>query len=370
MIVTKLELLNYRNYDKCKIKLGENINIFTGNNGQGKTNILEAIYVLSVTKSHRFGEQANLIRKDYELAKIRCTVKVNRMLKDLGVDISKTSKKTFVNGNEIVKFSDYIMNLNAILFTPDDLEIVKGSPQVRRNLLNIDISQMQSEYTKSLNEYNRLLKTRNEYLKSIFVNHLSDYRYLDVLTEKLVDRAVVIYRYRMEFISLVNQSLGEIYKNIAGVSGLTLRYENSIDLEEFNEEEVSSRLFEKFSRNRQREIQYGNTFYGPHRDDFSFYLGEDNIKIFASQGLQRLAVIALKLAEVPIFLKFTGTPPILLLDDIFSEIDSKKRGKLISYINHDVQVVITTTDLKNINKKILKNSKVFEVFSGHVREKE
>jgi len=370
MILTKLELIHFRNYSKCKINLGKNINIFIGNNGQGKTNILEAIYVLAVTKSHRYGEQVNLIKKDHELAKIKCTLKVDRMLKDLEVDISKTSKKTFLNSNEISKFSDYITNLNAILFTPDDLEIVKGSPQGRRDFLNIEISQMRSEYTKCLNEYNKILKTRNEYLKSVYLNHLSDYRYLDVLTEKLIDRAVVIYKYRMDFISQINSRISLIYKDITGKEELKIRYENSLDLEEFDEEVIRSGLRSKFSSNQSRELQYGNTFYGPHKDDFCFYLNEDNVRIFASQGFQRLAVIALKLAEIPIFYEMTGNMPILLLDDIFSEIDIKKKNKLISYIDHDVQVIITATDLKSINKKILENSKVFEVFDGEVKEKE
>lgn len=370
MILTKLELIHFRNYKKCQIKLGKNINIFIGNNGQGKTNILEAIYVLAVTKSHRFGEQVNLIQKDYELAKVKCTLKVNKMLKDLEVDVSKSSKKTFLNFNEIIKFSDYITNLNVILFTPDDLDIIKGSPQIRRNLLNIEISQMHKEYTKCLNEYNRILKTRNEYLKSIFINHLSDYRYLDALTEKLIERAVIIYRYRMDFLTKLNHNISEIYKDIAGFENLEVRYENSLDMNVFNEEEIRNGLKSKFNSNRQRELQYGNTFYGPHRDDFSFYLNDENVKIFASQGMQRLAVVALKLAEISIFVNVTGEKPVLLLDDIFSEIDSKKRSKLISYLDNEGQVIITATDLKNINKKILENSKVFEVFSGNVKEKE
>ncbi len=369
MILTKLELIHFRNYSKCHVSFGEHINLFIGSNGQGKTNVLEAIYVLSLTKSHRYGEQATLIQKEKELSKIKGTLKVNGIEKDLEVDIGKTTKKVFVNQTEITKLSEYITNLNAILFTPDDLDIVKGSPQVRRNFLNIEISQMNPSYTKCLNEYNRILKTRNEYLKSIYINHLSDVRYLDVLTDKLIDRAVFIYRYRKDFLDRINQHIQPIYKDIAGYDGLEIRYETSVDWDCYEEEKIRTLLKEKFLQNRQRELQQGNTLYGPHRDDFSFYLAGENIKIFSSQGLQRLVVIALKLAEIPIFEELTGHKPILLLDDIFSEIDRKKRSKLVYYINQGVQTFITTTDLKNINKKILDNSKVFEVFSGSMKER-
>jgi len=371
LILGKLELINFRNYRKCSIKFGKNINIFIGNNGQGKTNILEAIYVLAVTKSHRFGEQMNLIRKESELAKVKGSIKVGKYGRDLEVNIGKNYKKVFLNKTEIRKISDYITNLNVILFTPDDLDIIKGSPQIRRNLLNVEISQISSSYIQALNEYNKILKTRNEYLKTMYINHLSDTRYLDILTDKLTVRAAYIYQYRYQFLKKINDSISTIYEKITGVSDLHVIYENSIELKgDFSLEEIEERLRKKFQKHVDREIQQGNTLYGPHRDDFSFYIGEDNVKLFSSQGGQRMAVIALKLAEIPIFKEMTGENPILLLDDIFSEIDSKRKSKLVSYIRDDVQTIITATDLKNINKKMLEDSKLFEVFSGNIRERE
>lgn len=370
MILRKLELIHYRNYKKCSIKLGKNINIFIGNNGQGKTNILEAIYVLAVTKSHRFGEQGNLVLKNFELAKIKGTLKIGKVDRDLEVDIGKLQKKVYVNKTEIRKISDYITNLNVILFTPDDLDIIKGSPQVRRNLLNIEISQIHSSYIKALNEYNKILKTRNEYLKTMYVSHLSDTRYLDILTDKLIERAVYIYRYRMDFLKRINDQICDIYEKITGCKGLRVSYENGFDIQEFDEEKIRVGLKNKFRKHLEREMQQGSTLYGPHRDDFSFYIGNDHVRLFSSQGGQRLSIIAFKLAEISIFKEETGENPILLLDDIFSEIDSKKRGKLVAYIQKDVQTIITATDLKNINKKMLENSEIFEVFSGNIREKE
>jgi len=294
----------------------------------------------------------NLIRKESELAKVKGSIKVGKYGRDLEVNIGKNYKKVFLNKTEIRKISDYITNLNVILFTPDDLDIIKGSPQIRRNLLNVEISQISSSYIQALNEYNKILKTRNEYLKTMYINHLSDTRYLDILTDKLTVRAAYIYQYRYQFLKKINDSISTIYEKITGVSDLHVIYENSIELKgDFSLEEIEERLRKKFQKHVDREIQQGNTLYGPHRDDFSFYIGEDNVKLFSSQGGQRMAVIALKLAEIPIFKEMTGENPILLLDDIFSEIDSKRKRKLVSYIRDDVQTIITATDLKNINNE-------------------
>lgn len=370
MILKKIELVNFRNYKKNTIKLGNNINIFIGNNGHGKTNILEAIYILAVTKSHRYGEQSFLIRKGCEVAKIKGTLKLDKLFKDLEIDIDKNDKKVFINNTNIKKISDYVTNFNVIMFNPDDLEVIKGSPQIRRNLLNIEISQMDLSYIKNLNEYNKILKTRNEYLKSMYINNMSDYRYLNVLTEKLIEKALIIYKYRYEFINMINDKITDIYKDITLIDNLKIKYENSINFSYYDEDIIKNDLYNKFNKNFQREMQQGSTLYGPHRDDFSFFIDNEDARIFASQGCQRLAVISFKLAEIDIFYNKTGYYPVLLLDDIFSEIDIKKKSRLIKYINQDVQVIITATDLKNINKKLLNNSKIFEVISGNIQERE
>lgn len=224
------------------------MNIFIGNNGQGKTNILEAIYVLAVTKSHRFGEQSNLIQKESELAKVKGTIKTGKYGRDLEIDIGKMFKKVFVNKTEIRKVSEYITNLNVILFTPDDLDIIKGSPQIRRNLLNVEISQIYSSYIQCLNEYNKILKTRNEYLKLMYINHLSDTRYLDILTDKLIERAVEIYRYRMDFLQKINEQISIIYEKITGYKGLVVVYENGMNMQVLEKEEIRKCLKEKFRK--------------------------------------------------------------------------------------------------------------------------
>lgn len=369
MILKNLSLLNFRNYGKCSIRFGNGMNIFVGDNAQGKTNILESIYILALTKSHRNGTDSNLIQFHKELAKIKGTIKVDRIMKDMEIDISKTSKKVFLNQTEIRKISDYISNLNVIVFTPDDLEIIKGSPNIRRNLLNIQISQISYHYLKTYNEYNKILRTRNEYLKLLYINHISDPTYFHILTDQLIEKATYIYQKRKEYIDQINMQIGDIYQNITGFSGLQIKYEPNIELQEYSVEEIKNKLKKKFQDNYKREQMQGMTLYGPHRDEMIYQLNQLDLKLYGSQGQQKIAVIAYKLSEVSIFYEHTKTKPILLLDDIFSEIDTKKKNRLLTYINQDIQSIITTTDLKNIKKSVLKDASVFEIKNGKIAKK-
>lgn len=369
MYLSKIEVKHFRNYSNEKVKLCDKINIFIGDNAQGKTNILESIYVLALTKSHRLGFENNIIQSNYNFCSISGLLRDNNLLKELNIKINEDNKKVSINKKEINKISSYISNMNVIMFSPNDLDIINGSPQFRRNLLNIQISQLYPLYINYLNEYNKILKNRNEYLKQININGYTDTRYLDIINEKLVDRAVLIYQYRNKYIDSINKYIDNIYENITGVNGIKIIYENSIDFDNYNEEEIRSKYFSKLKNNIKREISQGITLYGPHRDDFSFYIDENNMKFFASQGQKRLAIISYKLSEVKIFTEGKKTSPILLLDDIFSELDIKKRNLLIKYIPDNMQTIITTTDLKNINKKIIDRAKIFYVNKGKIIEK-
>lgn len=369
MYLSKLELKNFRNYKRLKLKLSSSINIFIGDNAQGKTNILESIYVLALTKSQRFGAENNLIRQNCEEGNISGVLKDNKKLKELGICLSKINKKVSVNGKNVPKISDYIFHMKVIMFGPEDLGIIKGSPQDRRNFLNIQISQLYAPYVHYLNEYNKILKNRNEYLKLMNLNQYTDPRYLEILDEKLVDRAVSIYRYRNEYFSFISSRIGTIFEKITGDNQLKIKLENNLDLIDYSEEEIRLKFSKKLKSNRKKELLQGATLYGPHRDDFSFFIGEDNMKIFSSQGQQRLAVICFKIVEIELFNKIVNTTPILLLDDIFSELDVRKRNQLIRYLPTDVQVIMTTTDLKNISKKLVEKGRVFVVQNGNVEEK-
>ena len=366
MKLTKINLLNFRNISKVSIKLCDSMNIFIGNNAQGKTNILDSIVILALTKSHRVGTNPNIIMFNKSKSKIQGVVKRDKIISKMEINITEDGKKLSINQTEIKKIADYISNLNVIVFTPDDLEIIKGSPNIRRNLLNIQLSQISKEYLNTYNEYNKILKTRNEYLKILFNNSIADKKYLDIITDKLIEKAVVIYEKRREYIDFINKNINRYYKEISGNDGLKVIYVPNIELNG----DISEVLNEKFKKNFQKELNYGMTMYGPHRDDFYFELLGNDLKYFGSQGQQKLAILSFKMAELPIFKEVCKTSPLLLLDDIFSELDIKKKNKLLNLVNNEgIQSIITTTDLKNINKKNIKDAYIYEVKNGNVERK-
>ena len=346
------------------------MNIFIGENAQGKTNILESICVLALTKTYRYGVEENLISFGKNKAKIVSKVKKGRLINTLEIDIEENNKKIMVNNQEIKKVSDYISSLNVILFTPEDLEIIKGSPNIRRNLINIELSQVSKKYLNTYNEYNKILKMRNEYLKMMLNSSKNNEIYIEIITNKLIEKAIIIYKERKKFIDKINENINSIYKNITGDDELRISYETNISLDNFEEENIKNTLSDKLKRNYQKEINYGMTLYGPHRDDFSFYLNDNNLKNFGSQGQQKIAVLSFKLSEIDIFKEYSGENPVLLLDDIFSELDIKKRNRLLDYINKDIQSIITTTDLKSIRKKNIEESYIFEIKNKEVERRQ
>lgn len=369
MKITKLKLVNFRNYSTLAIKLGDGMNIFVGDNAQGKTNILEAITILSLTKSHRLGVYPNVIMFDRKKAKIKGVIRKDQIISKLEIDMEENNKKLFLNQTEIKKVADYISNLNVIVFSPDDLEIIKGSPNVRRNLLNIQLSQISKVYLTVYNEYNKLLRTRNEYLKVLFQNSIADSSYLDIITDKLVEKAVIIYQMRKEYLDFVNNSIDKYYKDINGNSGLLVEYHPNIEFDSYDKESIRKTLEHYYKKNYKKELNYGMTLVGPHRDDFTFLFCEKDLKFFGSQGQQKTAVLAYKLSEIDIFREKLNTLPVLLLDDIFSELDLKKRNRLLKLIHQGIQSIITTTDLRNINKKYLENAYIYNVKNGNVERK-
>ena len=369
MKIERLKLTNFRNYTNLEIELKKNINLFIGDNGQGKTNILESIYLLALTKSNRSGVEENLIKFQEEISKIEGMIRCEDLLKKQEVHLTKGKKQLYINNKEIRRSRDYISSFCVVAFTPQDLEIVKGSPQDRRNMLNISLSQLKNNYISYLNEYNQVIKMRNEYLKRMNINGNSDPRYLEVVNNSMIEKAIKIYEYRYEFFCKINKLLPNIYKKITGLANLTLIYNNSIHVEKFDKEEIRKKFISKLKRNLNVELMQGMTLTGPHRDDFSFDLNGMDMKTFASQGQQRMAVIALKISEIYLFKEDKGEYPVLLLDDIFSEIDTKKRNKIIKYLEGDIQSIITTTDINDIDEELLVNSQVYVVKNNKVTKK-
>lgn len=364
MYLEKFEINKFRNYEHLYVELSKSINIIYGNNAQGKTNLLESIYVLGLTKSHRSFIDNNLINKDSNFARIKGLLNIDDYKSTLEIIIQKTSKKLKIDNFDIKRVSDYISNLNIIIFYPEDLKIIKDSPGERRKYLNTELSQLYSNYYNSLNEYNKLLKMRNDYLKKVNENTF-DKEYLLIITNYLIDKAILIYRMRNQFLKEINNYCSVIFKNITGLDGFKIVYKPNVDLENNNFKE---QLIEKVTKLLNTEIKLGNTLIGPHRDDFEFCLGDINLKNYGSQGQQRLAILTLKLAEIEVFKKNKGYYPILLLDDVFSELDEVKKNNLLNYINNDIQTIITTTDLNLINKDIIDRSKLFYIENGNLIE--
>ena len=363
MYLEKLSLQNFRNYTSLNIKLNPHVNIIYGNNAQGKTNLLESIYVLGLTKSHLFQLDNHLITSGKEFYKIKGIIKKDNIKTQYEIFGNINSKILKIDGQEIKKVTDYINNsLNIIIFYPEDLEIIKGSPNLRRNFLNLELSQLSNNYLKILNEFNKLLKIRNEYLKKMAKNINIDRTYFSIITNYFVDKSLIIYKMRKKFVEKLNENCGKIFEEITKLPNFHIDYiTNYID---DNVEKDS--FLKKLTDNLEKEIKFGSTLYGPHRDELEFFLGEKSLKIYGSQGQKRMAVLATKLSEIPIFQNFKGTNPILLLDDVFSELDDIKKNNIIKYLSEDIQVIITTTDLKKINKKKFASVNIFKIKNGEV----
>lgn len=369
MRIEHLKLKNFRNYSDFEIDLKNNINIFIGDNGQGKTNILESIYVLSLTKTNRYGLDENMIKYNEEVGKIEGIIKRDDLIKKQEVHITKAKKQIFINNKEIRRIRDYISNFCVISFSPTDLEIIKGSPNIRRNMINIDISQLNNNYILYLNEYNQIIKIRNEYLKKMNINGNSDERYLDVINNKMIENALKIYEYRFQFFKKINSLITKIFKKLTNLEGLTIKYNNNFNEETFDKDKLRKKIETKLKKNLNVELIQGMTLVGPHRDDFSFDLNGIDMKNFSSQGQQRMAIIALKLAEIYLYKDEIGDYPVLLLDDIFSEIDAKKRNRIIKFLLSDIQCIITTTDINDIQKSLLEKAAIYMVNKGKITKK-
>jgi DNA replication and repair protein RecF len=367
MYIKKLKLHDFRNYKSLTVTLTKGINIIYGENAQGKTNLLESIYVLGLTKSHRSFIDNNLINNGSEYLTIEGIINTNKIDNKLNIYIDNKIKVLKFNNNTIKKVSDYISIMNIIIFYPDDLELIKGSPINRRKYLNLELSQLYSNYFILINEYNKILKLRNEYLKKINRKESLDKNYIEILTGYLIDKSIMIYKMRDKYIKKINEYCKDIFKDIMGLDGFSIRYNPSIDFN-LNDSSLKEILIKEYKKKLDYDIKICSTSIGPHKDDIEFYLNDKNLKFYGSQGQQRVAVLALKLSEIEIFKKYKETTPILLLDDIFSELDDIKKNNLLKYINKDIQTIITTTDLNNLDSKLIKKSKLFNINKGQVKK--
>ena len=247
---------------------------------------------------------------------------------------------------------------------PYKFVLVHGGPGAAGSLRGFaeELSQLSDNYLKIITEYNKLLKIRNDYLKKMSKNSQIDQTYFNIITNYLVDKGILVYKMRKKFIDKINENCGKVFYELTKLEGFHIKYVNNF----IDEDDLKSGFIKKLEKNRIREIRCGTTLFGPHRDEIEFYLNDKNLKIYGSQGQKRMAVLAMKLSEIDIFKQFKSTSPILLLDDVFSELDDIKKNNIIKYINNGIQVIITTTEIKKINKNKFDSVTIFKIKNGEI----
>lgn len=343
MLISCLKLNNFRNYSACEFAFSQNKNIIIGKNGVGKTNILEALIFVSNTKSFRTGSDSDLIKKECEYSRIE----VKSEDKNYRVVINKEGKSLFINNEAVKKSSEFIGKLNCVLFKPSDLELFNQSPKERRKLLDVEIGKVSKEYLDSLLRYNLLLKDKNRLLKEDKI----DLTYLMVIEEQMIPHIKTIITKRQEFFDFINRFISDYYYKIAND-----KKEIKVDYHYCCKEEDVEKNIQK---NHDKDFNYHYAVFGPHHDDYEFMMNNYPLNTIASQGQTRMVTIAFKLALVEYIKNKTGKTPILLLDDILSELDINNRERLIKVIPEDLQVIITGTDLNGLNIK--ENYKLIEL---------
>lgn len=360
MIIKSIELKNFRNYEELNLNLDGGTNILYGDNAQGKTNILESIYVSGTTKSHKGSRDKEMIRFGENEAHIRTMVEKNQMSYQIDMHLKKNrSKGIAINGVPIRKASELFGVLNMVFFSPEDLNIIKNGPSERRRFLDSEICQLDKIYLSDLTKYNKVLNQRNKLLKDM-VFHPDLENTLSVWDMQLISYGRRIISRRRRFVEELNEIVRGIHESISGGrEQLTLTYEPDIE-EAFFEDELN--------RAKEKDRKYCSTSVGPHRDDISFFIGDIDIRKFGSQGQQRTSALSLKLSEIELVKRCIHDTPVLLLDDVLSELDSNRQNYLLNSI-HDIQTVITCTGLDEFVRNRFQIDKIFEVISGTVSEK-
>ena len=372
MKLTNLQVQNFRNYESVQLEFTDGVHVFIGENAQGKTNLMESIYALAMTKSHRTTNDKELIGWNKEFATIKGTVEKTATKTNLELQFSKKGKIAKVNYLEQKRLSSYLGNLNVILFAPENLTLVKGSPQNRRKFVDMELGQMSSLYLYDLVEYNRVLKQRNTYLKQLAIKKKQPDEYLEVLSEMLSELASKIVFHRLDFMKQLEALAIPIHDQLSlGREKFSVSYQATIPLKDgLTPEQMKEIYIDQFKKNQTREADQATTLIGPHRDDLIFYLNEIPVQTYGSQGQQRSTVLSLKLAEIELMKLSTGEYPLLLLDDVLSELDDDRQTHLIKAIENKVQTFITTTSLDGIKQQFINEPVVIPIEKGTILKTE
>lgn len=357
MIIKSIELAEYRNYDFLTLQFDKGTNILFGDNAQGKTNILEAIYVAATTKSHKGSKDKEIIKFNSEEAHIRTYIEKDGVETKVDMHLRKSkSKGIAIDGQKIKKAADLLGLCNVVFFSPEDLSIIKNGPAERRRFVDMELCQLDNFYLYNLNHYNKIVNQRNVLLKDMYMNPgLRDT--LSIWDSQLVSFGSKIIERRKLFVEQLNEIIYDIHKKLSGEKEeLKIRYEPEVSIEDFEK---------KLLLNQERDIRSKMTNVGPHRDDFSFYVNGVDIRKYGSQGQQRTAALSLKLAEIELVKKITKDSPILLLDDVLSELDSNRQNYLLNSIG-DIQTIITCTGLEEFVNNRFEINRVYKVSNGMV----
>ena len=356
MIIKSIELNNFRNYEVANIEFDKNINILYGDNAQGKTNLLEACYYSAISKSFKSTKDKEIIRFGQDYLSIKTIIDKNDREYAIDISINNNKKTIKVDNVKINKTSDLLGLLNVILFSPEDLNIIKNGPSERRRFFDNEISQIDRIYLSDLINYNKVLNNRNKLLRDIaFDNSIKDT--LDVWDMQLVEYGKKIIKRRREFIDELKYYVKDKHFKISGgKEELIINYEPSIDDMFFEDELIN---------NREKDLKYAQTSVGPHRDDISFKIDGIDIRKFGSQGQKRCSALSLKLSEIDIVSNIIKDKPVLLLDDVLSELDSNRQKFLLESIS-DIQTIITCTGLDDFVNNRFDVNKVFNIVDGNI----
>ena len=359
MVIESIKLENFRNYETLELNLDSGTNIFHGENAQGKTNILESVYLCGTTKSHKGSKDREMIRFGQEEAHIRMNLDKDGSHYKIDMHLKKNKPKGIaINGVPIRRAGELLGIGNFVFFSPEDLNIIKSGPGERRRFMDLELCQLSKVYLHHLSNYNKILNQRNKLLKEIFFRP----EYLDTLDiwdEQMVSYGRKVIEERENFVQRLNEIIFGIHGKLSGDrEELTIRYEKNVEAEEFGQ---------KLLENREKDMKFKTTQAGPHRDDLCFLIHGVDIRKFGSQGQQRTAALSLKLSEIELVKQEIKDTPVLLLDDVLSELDSNRQKYLLDSI-HDIQTLITCTGIDEFVENRFEINKIFRVVDGVVVE--
>ena len=357
MIIESMELKNFRNYRELKLQFDAKTNIFYGDNAQGKTNILEAVYLSGTTKSHKGSRDRDMIYFGEEEGHLRTFVKKGEIEYQIDIHLKKNKTKGIaINGVPIRKASELFGIANFVFFSPEDLSIIKQGPGERRRFLDMELCQLDKVYLHNLVGYNRIVTQRNKLLKDLsFRPDLIET--LDIWDLQMAEYGKMLIESREAFIRSLGTIIQGIHQKLSGgKEELALSYEKNVGAEE---------LYNAICKSRERDIRMKTSNVGPHRDDLMFSVGGVDIRKFGSQGQQRTAALSLKLSEIELVKQVIHDTPVLLLDDVLSELDHNRQNYLLNSI-HDIQTMITCTGLDEFVNHRFSINKVFRVIEGAV----